>query len=156
MNSRKQNWLIVVLLGALATGCASVSQQEKDAADTEARARQIIIDRVGSAVTAQRELAAVTAEEKSMILRRQASIDVDEVDIDYLGKPQPLLEAISVRYGYRYVETGKRSDLLNINIRAFKQPVTEVLRDVGYQIDSGADVVLDKDAKIIRLIYKKG
>jgi hypothetical protein len=27
---------------------------------------------------------------------------------------------------------------------------------VGYQIDSGADVVLDKDAKIIRLIYKKG
>jgi len=107
-------------------------------------------------VQAQRDLAATTAEGQQQILRRQAALDADEVDIDYLGKPQPLLEAVAYRYGYKYVETGKRGDLKTVNIRVAKRPVVEVLRDVGYQIDSGADVVLDKDAKIIRLIYKKG
>lgn len=158
MKTTKPRFVLpALLLSLLFTGCASLKTGDA-APDTEAYARQIILEKVDSAVQAQRELAATTAEGQQQILRRQAALDDDEVDIDYLGKPQPLLEAIAYRYGYKYVETGKRADLKTVNIRAQKRGVVEVLRDVGYQIEGkgGADVVLDKDAKIIRLVYKKG
>jgi defect-in-organelle-trafficking protein DotD len=144
-----------LMLALFLVGCA-IKPPAEVTPDSEAYARQLILERVDAAVLAQRELAASTVEGRQQVLRRQAALDVDEVDIDYLGKPQPLLEAVAFRYGYRYVETGKRDDLKTINIRVTKRPVVEVLRDVGYQIDAGADVVLDKDAKILRLIYKKG
>lgn len=156
MKTMKLSTAVAPLMLALAlAGCATKPTSEVTP-DSEAYARQIILEKVDAAVQAQRDLAATTAEGQQQILRRQAALDADEVDIDYLGKPQPLLEAVAYRYGYKYVETGKRGDLKTVNIRVTKRPVVEVLRDVGYQIDSGADVVLDKDAKIIRLIYKKG
>lgn len=158
MKTTKPRFVLpALLLSLLFTGCAQLKTSDA-APDSEAYARQIILEKVDSAVQAQRELAATTAEGQQQILRRQAALNDDEVDIDYLGKPQPLLEAIAYRYGYKYVETGKRADLKTVNIRAQKRGVVEVLRDVGYQIEGkgGADVVLDKDAKIIRLVYKKG
>jgi defect-in-organelle-trafficking protein DotD len=154
MFSLKHSTVAAIVVAILAAGCAT-KQTAEVTPDSEAYARQIILEKVDAAVSAQRELAETTAEGKQQILRRQAALDADEVDIDYLGKPQALLEAIAYRYGYKYVETGKHADLKTVNIRVQKRGVLEVLRDVGYQIDSGADVVLDKDAKIIRLIYKK-
>jgi defect in organelle trafficking protein DotD len=144
-----------LMLALMMSGCA-LQPDKQVTPDSEAYARQLILERVDAAVQAQRELAASTVEGRQQVLRRQAALDADEVDIDYLGKPQPLLEAVAYRYGYRYVETGKRDDLKTINIRVTKRLIVDVLRDVGYQIDAGADVVLDKDAKILRLIYKKG
>ncbi len=145
----------LVMLLALA-GCATKPTAEQARADSEAHARKVIIDKVDMAVQAQRELAVATQEGKQMVLRRQAALTADEVDIDYIGKPQPLLESLAHRYGYKYMETGKRAELKTINMRVVKRPVIEVLRDIGHQIDSGADVVLDKDAKIVRVVYKKG
>jgi len=135
-------------------GCAAQKQQDGVSVDSEAYARQVIVGKVDVAVQAQRDLAMVSAEGQQLALKRQAALDADEVDIDYLGKPQALLEAIAYRYGYRYVETGRRGDLRVVNVRVQKLPVLEVLRSVGLQIDHEADVVLDKDAKIIRLVYK--
>lgn len=153
---RLKAFAVTPLLLALAQfGCASKPTGDVSA-DTEAYARQVILEKVDAAVQAQRDLAATTAEGQQQIMRRQAALDVDEVDIDYLGKPQPLLEAIAYRYGYKYVETGKRTDLTTVNIRVVKRAVLEVLRDVAYQVDAGADVVVDKDAKILRLVYKRG
>ena len=133
-------------------GCAANSTPSGP--DTEAFVRQVLVEKVDAAVLAQRELAAATSEGRQMLLRKQAALDEDEVDIDYVGKPQPLLESIAMRYGYRYVETGKRQDLKTVNLRVQRQPVIEVLRNLGNQIDRSADVVLEKDAKILRLIYK--
>ena len=137
---------------AALTGCAA--QPAPAGPDTEAFARQVLVDKVDAAVQAQRELAAATSEGRQMLLRKQAALDEDEVDIDYVGRPQPLLESIAMRYGYRYVETGKRQDLKVINVRVQRQPVLEVLKNLGNQIDRSADVVLEKDTKILRLVYK--
>jgi defect-in-organelle-trafficking protein DotD len=142
--------VVVLLTGCAATPAVVVTP------DSEAHARQIVVEKVDAAVQALRELAATTQEGREMVLRKQAALDSDEVDIDYAGKPQPLLESIAHRYGYKYIETGKRTELKTINLRVSRARVIEVLRDVGLQIDSGADVVLDKDTKVVRLIYKKG
>jgi defect-in-organelle-trafficking protein DotD len=123
--------------------------------DSEAYARQVIVGKVDAAVQAQRDLAAATQEGQALLMRKQAALEVDEVDIDYIGEPQPLLEALAYRYGYKYVETGKHTDLATVNLRVQKQRVPEVLRDVGYQISVGADLMLDETAKILRLTYKK-
>jgi defect-in-organelle-trafficking protein DotD len=137
-------------------GCATKPAVTGISPDSEAFARQVIVDKVDAAVQAQRELAAATVEGKEMTLRKQSTLDQDEVDIDYVGMPQPLLESIAYRYGYKYIETGKRIELNVVNLRVQHKKVLEVIRDISYQIDGVADVVLDKDAKIVRLVYKKG
>lgn len=138
------------------SGCATQQPSSEASPDSQAYARKLIVEKVDSAVQSLRALAATTQEGKEMVARKQAALDEDEVDIDYAGKPQPLLESMAYRYGYKYVETGKRAELRTINLRVERTRVVEVLRDVGLQIDKGADLVLDKDAKVIRLIYKKG
>jgi defect-in-organelle-trafficking protein DotD len=154
MNMKRH--LIAFCAGIGLVGCASTSPQSAAVTpDSEAYARQIMVEKVDAAVQSLRELVATTQEGRDMVARKQAALDDDEVDIDYAGKPQPLLESIAHRYGYKYVETGRRVELRTINLRVSHARVVEVLRDVGLQTDTGADVVLDKDAKIIRLIYKK-
>jgi defect-in-organelle-trafficking protein DotD len=147
--------LVGVIVAVAVAGCAR-NPGVGAGADSPAHARKVIVDKVDAAVQALRDLAATTQEGKEMTLRKQAALDADEVDIDYAGKPQPLLESMAHRYGYRYLEAGKRAELKTINLRVNRARVIEVLRDVGLQIDNGADLVLDKDAKVIRLIYKKG
>lgn len=145
--------LLVLALGACQT---SPDSDGGTGPDSEAFARQIIIEKVDAAVEAQRELAAATVEGQQQILRRQAALDVDEVDIDYVGKPQPLLESVAYRYGYKYIESGRRGDLKTVNMRVRKRSVPEVLRDIGLQVGDGAEIVLDRDSKILRLVYKRG
>lgn len=157
MQTMKLSFTLSPLLLALTlAACATKPTPAQLAAESEAQARQIIVGKVDAAVQAQRELAEATQEGQQMMLRKQATLTADEVDIDYIGKPQPLLESLAHRYGYKYIETGKRLELKTINLRVVKRPVLEVLRDIGYQIDHGADLVLDKDAKIVRVVYKKG
>lgn len=152
MNLFRFTPVVVLVLAA----CATKPLPVDNGPDSEAYARKVIIEKVDAVVQAQRDLAAATAEGKQMVARRQANLDGDEVDIDYIGKPQQLLEAIAYRYGYRYAEAGKRAELRTVNLRVQKERVLEVLRDVSLQIDGVADVVVDKDAKIIRLVYTKG
>jgi defect-in-organelle-trafficking protein DotD len=144
----------LLVLAAAAAGCASTPAPPMTP-DSEAYARQVIVGKVDAAVQAQRDLAAATQEGQALLMRKQAALEVDEVDIDYIGEPQPLLEALAYRYGYKYVETGKHTELATVNLRVQKQRVPEVLRDVGYQISVGADLMLDESAKILRLTYKK-
>ena len=145
-----------LLLALSLAACSTTQDQARLDADSEAYARTVLIEKVDSAVRAQRELAVATQEGQALLLRKQAAFDNDEVDLDYIGKPQPLLESLAYRYGYKYVETGRRAELNTVNLRVARKPALEVVRDISYQIDSGADIVLDKDAKVVRLVYKKG
>ena len=148
--------VLSVVPAMLITGCATQQPSSEMSPDSQAYARKLIVEKVDSAVQSLRALALTTQEGKEMLARKQAALDEDEVDIDYAGKPQPLLESMAYRYGYKYIETGKRAELKTVNLRVERTRVIEVLRDVGLQVDKGADIVLDKDAKVIRLIYKKG
>jgi len=141
-----------VTVVATLAGCAT--QMQPSTNDTEAFATRMIADKVAIAAEAQREYVALVREDMTVIDRKQTSIETDEVDVDYIGKPQELLQTFAYRYGYKYVETGKRMALRTINIKVLKVAPIEVLRNVGHQVDNSADVVLDKGAKTLRLIYK--
>ena len=114
----------------------------------------LIAEKVAVASDAQRDYAALLAERQSALMRKQLTLETDQVDVDYVGKPQELLRTFAARYGYRYVESGKRTTLRTINIRVEKLSPLEVLRNIGYQTDVTADIMLDQKDKILRLIYK--
>lgn len=154
MSKFKCGVMVSALLVAVLSGCAVTKQP--DGPDSEAQARRVILERVDAAVTAQRDLASAQSEAKASASRRQAALESDEVDIDYQGRVQPLLEALAVRYGYKFVEAGRRGgqELPMVNIRCTKKGVIPVLEDLGLQIDKGAQIVLDKDIKAVRLVYK--
>ncbi len=154
MRTAKLKLFYVATAVLMMAGCAVQKPAPDAGPDSEAYARKLIVSKVDAAVQAQQQLAAVTEEGRAAVARKQGALDTDTVDLDYVGKPQPLLESIAYRYGYRYVEAGKRADLAFVNVKVSRQPVQELLRNISYQIDGGADVVLDKDAKIIRLVYK--
>lgn len=142
-----------VLLALVALGgCASSAKPTTE--DTEAFASRIIADKVSVAVNSQHNYVSRLNADRVQAASRQAAVDTDQVDIDFIGKPQELLQTFASRYGYTYVESGKRVDLKPINVWVRKATPINVLKDVGAQIDTGADVVLDKSTNTLRLIYK--
>lgn len=147
----KQCVLVVAML-ALA-GCAS-TPPVVGTADTEGNADRIVAAKLGVAADAQRDFVAMVAEQRSVILKKQAAFDSDELDVDYYGLPQEMLETVAYRYGYRYIEVGARTQLKPINIVIKKASPTEVLRNIGHQVDDAANIILDRNAKVIRLVYK--
>jgi len=144
--------LAAVLLGAVLSGCASTNTHPEPA---EAPLEKLISEKLVISAKAQSDYSALITENTRTLTRRQQDLDVGEpVDVDFIGKPQELLMTFAYRYGYRYIETGKRAELHIINVRVVNQPPQEVLRSIGQQVDNGADVELDRPAKIVRLIYK--
>lgn len=151
-NVKRNTHIVLLLVVGSLFGCASTPVPVEE--DTEAFASKVIADKVGVAADAQRDYAALVNEDRAVMLKKQAAFDADLIDVDYIGKPQELLQTLAHRYGYKYVESGKRNDLRTVNIRVRRTSPVEVMKNVGYQIDSMADVVLEKNAKVLRLNYK--
>lgn len=145
--------VLASLVGLMTLG-GCTAPVKTTSADSEAFAARLIADKVAVAADAQERYVALVAEEQQIVARKQIALESDHVDVDYIGKPQELLQTFAYRYGYQYLEVGKRQDLRTINVRVQQTSPVEVLRSVGLQIDGGADVVLDKDARTLRLIYK--
>jgi len=111
-------------------------------------------DKMAVAADAQRQYAALLAEGQSRVERKQEMLEHDQINVDYIGMPQELLQTIAYRYGYRYVEVGQRTQLRAINLKVVDMSPTDVLRSIGQQIDRQADVVLSYPTRTIRLTYK--
>jgi defect-in-organelle-trafficking protein DotD len=142
---------VVSLVVSVVAGCKSAPVNKDDDV-----ANRLIADKMAVAADAQRQYVALVAADKQVLDRKQASIETDQVDVDFIGIPQELLQTFAFRYGYKFIESGKQtaSPLRVVNVHVKKTAPVELLRTVGYQIDNAADVILDKDAKAIRLVYK--
>lgn len=152
---RSHSIVVAAALVGHLMGCATAPPPVPTSQDTEAFASRMIADKVSVAADAQREWVALINEDKAIKKRKQAALETDEVDVDYIGKPQELLQTFAYRYGYRYSENGKKTRLRTVNIRMKKVLPLEVLQNIGYQLGKAANVVLDKNDKILRLTYKK-
>lgn len=65
-----------------------------------------------------------------------------------------LVQSVASRYGMKFVENGKRLDLRPVNVRMKGITPDELLRNLGNQMHSGADVILDRQAKMVIIEYK--
>jgi defect-in-organelle-trafficking protein DotD len=76
------------------------------------------------------------------------------VSLDWVGPIEPVLRALADRAGYRFEANGDKPPApLVVTINAKQKSVVEVLRDVGLQAGTRADVSVDPEAKIVELNY---
>ena len=144
-----KHYSVLTLFSLLLVGCNSTKMSE------DAKLSSVVIsEKAAIAVEAQQNYLALVTEDKRLRAEKQTALDEDLVDVDFIGKPIPLIEGFATRYGYTFIETGKKKDIRIINVRMRNTSPIEVLRNVGNQIDYAANLVLDKNAKTIRIIYK--
>lgn len=80
------------------------------------------------------------------------------VTIKWTGEVEPLLSVISKDIGYnvfseKYIE-GQRPVVPKIvKVSAYKERAYDVLKDIGWQLGAKNRLVIDENAKTIRLIY---
>ena len=117
-------------------------------------ASRLIAEKAAIAAGAQRDYAALLAEDYSTVTRRQATFDTDTIDVDYIGNPRELVQSIASRYGYGFSETGRPIDMRPINIRMKGATPDSVLRNIGNQMNAAADIVLDRNARTVAIEYK--
>lgn len=136
-------------LALMLAGCAANTPQGE-----EDFASRLIAEKAAIAAGAQRDYAALLAEDYATVAKRQATFDTDTIDVDYIGNPRELVQSIASRYGYGFSETGKPIDMRPINIRVKGATPDSVLRNIGNQVNAAADIVLNRSTRTVAIEYK--
>ena len=142
---------VAAVLLFMLVGCANQPSAQDE---TIVLADKLLHEKLEIASNANREYGAAILENHATLPRKQVVFEHDRLQIDYIGKPQALLQTLANRYGYEYIEIGKYADLPTINIRQANITPEFLINDVKSQINETADVVLDKSSKTVRLIYR--
>jgi defect in organelle trafficking protein DotD len=155
----KLNLVIWLALSSfILSACSGIKEPTKNI-ELDPNSKEFIetmfIQQSNEAVDAQQQYMMLVADNREQKQDKQNSLNTDTIDIvGYIGKPTTLLKAIANKYGYDYNEVGAIKNLPTINLDIKKQTPIEVLTNISYQVDKYADLVLDKDNKVIRLIYR--
>jgi lipoprotein len=144
-----KNMIFPIFAVTLLAACSS-NRTSSDVSLAEA----VIAQKISVAAAAQQDYLAILNEDSRLKTVRRDDFDNELIDVDYIGKPLPMLNAMANRYGYSLIEIGKRRDLRIINIRMKSVAPIEMLRNVSNQINYAADIILDKNSGTLRIIYK--
>ena len=117
-------------------------------------ALEIISQESQRALEAQKMLVKYRQQYSATLESRQRSFEEDQVAIDYIGKPQPLLTSIAIRYGYRFLEVGQLRDLGTVNFTNNWTTPENAVMVISAQLGNEATISLDKNNKVITLIYR--
>lgn len=152
-----------MVVGALSvmTGCASNSLVNKESDLISIRSSYqepkgvlaIISQESQEALNAQKRLVAYRDADNQRLALNARVIETDQVLVDYIGKPQPLISSIAIQYGYRFVENGVRTDLPTVNFTNLYQTPEATLIDLSAKIMPMASIAINKQDKIITLVY---
>ncbi|MCP2041876.1 defect-in-organelle-trafficking protein DotD [Neisseria sp. HSC-16F19] len=145
---KKRLYVALTALAAL-TACQSTGHT-----GDAAMAQTVIAQKISVAADAQMDYTEMLNEDTRLRYQRQDDFQSELIDVDYIGKPIPMLNAMANRYGFSLVETGKRKDLRIVNVRMKSVAPVEVMRSLAQQMDYAADIVLDKQTSTIRVVYK--
>jgi hypothetical protein len=117
----------------------------------------MLIQKSSEAIEAQKTYVMLVAEQQQAKEEKQSAFDNEYIEVqNFIGKPNTLLKAIAHRYGYEYREEGFARNLPTLNLDIKNDAPIEVLKQISYQINGLADMIVDKDQKVIRLIYRQG
>lgn len=76
------------------------------------------------------------------------------VSLDWVGPVEPVVRSLADRAGYRFQVNGDVPPApLVVSIQAKQKSVVEVLRDIGLQAGTRADIAVDPEARVVELNY---
>lgn len=162
--SKSALFLAVVSGMVLSSGCATSSnsliKKESDLVSIRSTYQQpkdvlsIISQESQEALNAQKALVAYREANNRKLALNSRVIETDQIVIDYVGKPQPLIASIAIEYGYRFVENGMRTELPTVNFTNQYVTPESALIDLAARIDPLASIAINKQDKIITLVYQ--
>lgn len=149
---------LLLMCGSLAiTGCAtnhgSKALSKTGAFPTTPNSLEIVSQESQKALAAQKLLVKYREQYSDTLDYRQRSFENDKVVVDYIGKPQNLLSSIAIRYGYRYLAYGAEGDLPTVNFTQYYATPESIIINVDAQLGESGSIAVDKQQKIITLIY---
>lgn len=139
----------MILVASSISGCVTNLESSQNSS-----AESLIAQKVAIAVDAQQKYKAITQQDIRLQNQTTNDFNTEIINVDYIGKPIPLLNALSNRYGFNLIEIGKKTDLQIINVNMKDVAPIDILLNISKQIDYGADLVLDKESKTLKVIYK--
>lgn len=146
---------ITALIGL--TGCnttlSKVAQKEAVPYPVTANALEIISVESQKAMNAAQQLAKYQDSYNATLDYRQRQFETDQVMIDYIGKPNTVLNSIAIRYGYRYIELGNAQPLPTINFTKYWTTPNNAVVDIDAKLGNMGSIAVDKKQKVITLIY---
>ena len=76
------------------------------------------------------------------------------VSVEWVGPIEPLAQKLADRAGYRFRTNGAAPAApIVVTVAAKQKSVVEVLRDLGLQAGTRADIAVDVDQKVVELNY---
>lgn len=142
----------IATTAALMTGCQTAPQTQ-GVYPASTTVLEIISQESQEAMRATQKLTKYRQQYNETLDYRQRNFETDQILLDYIGKPQSVINSIAVRYGYRFVEVGVKQDLPTMNFTRYETTPEQALVDIDAQLGTSAKLSLDKHQKLITLIY---
>lgn len=147
----------ITLMGMMAvtTGCSSgyKTTNVSGALPNTPGSLEIISQESQKALNAQKMLVAYREQYNNTLDYRRKSFTEDKVKVDYIGKPQPLLNSLAIRYGYRFLQYGSERDLPTVNFTDYWSTPENIVVNLSAQLGDQAGISVDKQQKVITLVY---
>ncbi len=145
-----------ISLAIICSGCANKKPSSLDSNSAEF-IDALFIQKSSEAVDAQQKYTVLISDTYAQKSKKQSQFSTEEIDITgFIGKPNTLIKSIAERYGYDYAEAGlsnaNRMPTITADIK--KHTAEQALKVISYQIDKVATLIIDKDNKVVRLIFK--
>lgn len=116
---------------------------------------EIISQETQKAMNAQMMLTKYRQSYNETLNAHYADFSTDKLRVDYIGKPQGILNSIAIKYGFRFLEQGYKTDNLpTVNFTNYYATPEDIVIAVDSQLQQTANIALDKANKTIVLIYK--
>lgn len=139
------------------TGCASNHSSLNKNLATAYPVNESVLEIVGQesqkAMNAAKQLAKYQDSYNATLDYRQRQFETDQVMIDYIGKPNTVLNSIAIRYGYRYIELGKATSLPTVNFTKYWTTPNNAVVNIDAKLGNSGSIAVDKKQKVITLIY---
>ena len=142
-----------VSLSGCATNQTGYSKNVPIAYTTTESALEIIATESQKAMNAAQQLAKYQDSYNATLDYRQRQFESDQVMIDYIGKPNTVLNSIAIRYGYRYIELGNPQDLPTVNFTNYWTTPNNAVVNIDAKLGNQGSIAVDKKQKVITLIY---
>lgn len=145
----------VLTLSACAAPVAKVDRQMVASPDPVALRLASAVDRASAAL---QTLASVEQARNPAVSIQSVPHAPQElrriVSVDWVGPIEPMIRQLADRAGYSFQVNGDQPPVpVVITLQARQKTVIDVLRDVGLQAGTRADVVVDANAKVVELNY---
>ena len=146
----------IALLAAITStlvvsGCATTTMQTKGGYPASSSVLEIVL--VSKGTLLRQKLTKYREQSFATMDYRQRNFEEDKIMLDYIGKPDAVLSSLAIRYGYRFLQVGVRQHLPTVNFTQYWTTPAQAVVDIDAQIGDAAQLSLDKNQKVITLIY---